>query len=199
MALVAMFCASPAYAILINYQLTGTIGAGTIDLGSGPVFLDGRSFTATGMIVSEVDLSPLLTSALFSATTIYDFGAAGSFVTDPGMDFFFQAENPVVTQLGLVNLDVTGGLISANVPSFMLFADPNVPKAFGSVSPNIPDVSSPRTQTNMAGGVLTIVSASVATVSTTAMTVPEPTTLLLLGFGLAGLRFSRPFQSSSFV
>ncbi len=191
MALVAISCASPAYAILINYELTGTIGVGTINLGDGPVSLDGQPLTATGMIVSAEDLSPLDIIGLFRATTVYDFGAIGSFITDPGADFFLQFENLGATQLGLVDLGFTGGLISANVPPLNLFADPNVPEAVGLVSLNFSDVTSVRTQTNLDRDVLTIDSASVPTVLTTAKTVPEPDTLMLLAIGLVGSRFAR--------
>jgi hypothetical protein len=171
------------------YSFSGTAGTNsTLDLGGGPVDVGGAEFTASGRVENDTDLIPSDPEAgLFAATTTYDFGLLGTFVTDPGTDYYVQQSDGVTSFLGLVDVTLTGGFTP--IGSFSI-TDPNLPAVLGTVTFSInPLRSFPRIQQNAAGYELDLRPTVNIGAATTA--IPLPTSLALLGLGLLGLRLSR--------
>jgi hypothetical protein len=188
-----------AAADVIRYSFTGSIGTGsgnrsTLDLGLGPIDLSGAVFTVSGTLVD--DLPEDDTTAIFAATSTYDFGALGQFTTDTGGDFYWQlAEDAAVggvDYVGLINwyrgtIDFSGFMIQVAHQN----ADESTPQALGHlVAQETFDHSPPpRRWQNSAGQTLSLGGTfPMITIASADVTpVPEPGTLTLIGLGAAGL------------
>lgn len=122
MLVLGLALSSTANAALIDYSFNGTAGAGSsIDLGAGAIDLSGVSFTATGSVTDDTDLFPVSFFGLFAATTTYDFGAIGSFITDIGAEFYAQGEvSPTDFFIGLTDAGANTGLVVSLSSTFLM-------------------------------------------------------------------------------
>lgn len=186
------FHAASVQATLLDYTFIGTSAGGTLDTGSGPSTIAGRTFTITGSTINNIDLFSGLSVGselgLFAATSTYDFGGGFTFFTDTGGDFYVQncAGSGGVSCSGLTDISVITGF-TANLPATVL-GDPNFPLPLGESLAPISTSSATRTLTNSSGHTLLLAftTQSISSLSVTA-TVPEPSTITLLCLGLLGI------------
>lgn len=191
-AVFALAAAPAANAALLSYSFVGVAGTGSsLDLGAGPVDVSGMTFTAFGQTVNDIDLfnGGIAGDGVgaFAATTTYDFGAIGAFVTNAGADFYLQnCAGPVSVSCALLSTVNAGqGFRLDFAPA--VAGDPDFGIAIGSQL-NIGGQFITRTQTNSDGDSLTIASANARMISvnvTDAGVVPEPASLAIAGLGLA--------------
>jgi uncharacterized protein (TIGR03382 family) len=182
------------HAGIIDYSFSGTAGSGSfLNLGSGPVNISGAAFTATGTLLNDTDIIPGDPFVgVFAATTNYDFGAFGVFITNNGADFYVQSQGSTTFVAGLSEATAQEGIFPIGIGT--PFADPNISQAVGMLSFNdIPSNSVLRTQTNAAGHSLTL--AVLTTVPSANITAsgqaPLPGTLPLMALALAALGLRR--------
>lgn len=192
LATATVMTAPAASAALVNYSFTGTAGTGSVlTLASGAVNVSGMTFVATGHTISDVDLFNGGAAGdgfgFFAATTTYDFGAFGSFVTNAGGDFFGQscAGPSAIACVLLSDVAATVGFRMDFAPSFA--GNPDFGIVSGSHVASSFQINS-RSFTNSAGDSFSLGSTggSIRSANVTAFqSVPEPASLALLGFGLA--------------
>ena len=82
------FCHSAA-AELVHFEFSGTV-SGTLDVGGGAMAFNANPFTVVGDVTSTTDLSGDPNRGIFAATGTYNIAGIGTFVSDPGGDYYSQ-------------------------------------------------------------------------------------------------------------
>lgn len=194
-AVVAAAVGTPAAnAAILNYSFSGIAGIGSsMDLGAGVIDLTNQPFTAYGTTMNDIDVFNAGAVGdgvgAFAATTTYDFGALGAFVTDAGGDFYLQnCVSAAATSCALLaNVGATAGFRMDFAPAFA--GDPDFGIAIGAqMATSFAFIA--RTQNNAGGDTLTIGAqrSEILSVNVTAAgQVPVPATLAIAGLGLLGL------------
>lgn len=194
--LIAVLAVPCAHASVLTYSFTGIAGPGSsISVGAGTVDISGIAFTASGQTVNDVDqFSGGAVGdgrGFFAATTTYAFGAFGSFITNIGGDFYGQNCSGIaaVNCALLSDLGASVGFRIDFAPGVL--GDPDFGIALGTQSATGFQINT-RTQLNASGDFLTIATGGqILSVTANASDVPEPMTLVLVGFGLAGIGITR--------
>jgi hypothetical protein len=184
----------------IRYTFGGVLSDGSYLQQSDDTFVDlsRAAFTATGIVEGNLLQSDF--AGIFAATTVYDFGALGSFQTELGADRYVQfGESNAIETVGLVSWE-TG---YSEIIGFHVRISPTAVEAvgqlqvLGDLTPVSTVVGYDRFQRNSAGQLFSqrvgqwfglntggsfdqvqILSARVDSVQ-----VPEPSTLVLLAVG----------------
>lgn len=188
-----------ANAVLLNFEFTGTVGAGTtLDLGQGVVQIpNGTSLIITGMTTSDTDAALGSNNVgQYAAMATFALGPSGSlgvFTTDATTDFgYTQVGTGDIDQIGLGSPLAAPGSGAQVVAQLNIAGDPNgggvpVPLYNSIFSGGI----SPWVLTNGSGQTLHIVFNDehfLTSAVATAKGVPDGgTTFALLGLGLLGL------------
>jgi hypothetical protein len=188
--------AFPAHATLLDFTFTSTVSSGSLDTGSGPADLTGAAVVISGTTVSDVDANPGDPAiGAFTALTVFDFGALGSFTADPGNTFYFQVSGSTTSfnSIGMFyNVpDFVSGFGTSIAP---VASDANVAVALGDVTTLGGINNATGSMSNSLGHTLTVNilgGTALTDISVTAAAVPEPATLTLLGLGLAWLGVTR--------
>lgn len=189
---VAVGTASDARAVLLNYEFNMTAASGSwMNLGSGSINLSGVAFTITGMTTSDTDLynGGAVGDGIgeFAATSIFNFGALGSFTTDTSSDhYYFQNYSgpSSVSGAGLANLPIAvgfAGIFSPAVPG-----NPDFGVALGSPTVDSTATGNPWVIGNLSGQTLSL---NFNSSSVTSMTVTEQGAAVPDGASTLGLLF----------
>ena len=194
----AAVTASGAHASLLNYSFSGIAGIGSsMNLGAGVIDLTNKPFSAYGQTINDIDLfnGGVAGDSVgsFAATTTYDFGVLGAFVTDAGGDFYLQnCVSPVAVSCALLaTVNATAGFRMDYAPA--IAGDPDFGIAIGAQAAT-GFAFADRTQMNTGGDTLTIGAGRSEILSATVTAVgqvPVPSTLAIVGLGLLGMGLAR--------
>jgi len=176
----------------VHYEFSG-LATGTLNLGSGAMALGNTPFTAIGDVTNETDLKGDPLQGIFAATTVYEFAGVGTFVTNPGGDYYSQygAAAGTIDRVGLVNSIGSTGFAPDFVTS-PISVDPNIPQAIG-MNPTLTNpfnAALPHFLSNASGHTLTFTATNVTAFDITSP-VPLPAAQWLLASALAWLGLQR--------
>jgi len=193
-----------ASAVLLNYTFTGFAGPGStlcldpcnID-DDDPIDLLERAFRITGMTLSDIDSEPDDGTGAYSAMSTYAFDGIGEFVTDAVTGEFYIQDCFSPDQfncVGLTDPSISAGFLAKHpLQPF----DPDLGGVpLGGPFATLLDDAGIRTLVNSFGHILVFIPFDIDDVSLTVTAksqapIPEPSTILLLASGLAGLGFFR--------
>ena len=188
------FCHSAA-AELVHFEFSGTV-SGTLDVGGGAMAFNANPFTVVGDVTSTTDLSGDPNRGIFAATGTYNIAGIGTFVSDPGGDYYSQygAAAGTIDRVGMVNAVGSSGFAPDFVTS-PIVADPNAPQVIGPnpVLTNPFNAALPHFLSNSSGHSLTFTATNVTAFEITAP-VPVPAAQWLFGAAMSWLGLRRRRQ-----